>query len=124
MGGDGAVPALLRLLRGDAPPQRQLSPLQQQEVRTNAAYALGIAAEHATAGAVDALAEALDESSAALDERVAGLPASERGELEASFDRGARGASGRALTRARCRRAWCAGVIERLTRACWRCIRT
>jgi hypothetical protein len=88
VGGQSAVPSLLQLVVGDA---SQLTPLQQQEVKANAAYALGIAVEYVTADAVDTLEGVLRASAAALDERVAGLAVDEHAELEASFDRGARG---------------------------------
>lgn len=96
LAGDSAVPPLLGLLAAPhkLEPSPQLSPLTQQEVRTNAAHALGEAAETATAAVAEALAAAVTRSAALLQGRLDALPTAERQHLTDSHARGARGWDG------------------------------
>ena len=90
-GGDRVVPPLLGLLVNELP---ALSPLVQQAVRTNAAYALHVAVETVNPRAVDALETAISASETQLAKRVAELPADEREALQLSHTRGPRGWDG------------------------------
>ena len=92
--GDGAVPTLLELLAAAPAEASALSPLSQQEVTTNAACALGEAAETATAAIVDRLEQVALRTKTELDQQVAALPAERRAELESAHDRGPRGWDG------------------------------
>ena len=87
------MPSLLGLLQ-ENDLDTLLDPIARQAVRTNAGYALRVAAETATPLAVDALEATLSACEEALARRVEDLPAQAREELEASHNRGARGWDG------------------------------
>ena len=87
-GGSAVVPSLLTLLADEHP---SLPPVVQQAIRTNAAYALRVAAESVDQHTVDALETALSASELQLAKKVAELLPHEREALELSHKRGPRG---------------------------------